>query len=285
MNICGVVILYYPDSNVVERVKSYQKALEHLYLIDNSNTNNKELLASLLPGTNVTYLHDSDNKGIAKRLNEAAKLALAAGYRWLLTMDQDSYFGPEVVNRYLSCIDQYENKERVAMFGIKHNESLHLQYQQCVYTKSTRLITSGSMVNINILLEINGFDEALFIDHVDHEYCFRSILLGYEIVRCENILLYHAIGNPSLHRSLKSLQVTSRSLHTPIRMYYMVRNYLYIRDKYAIHFKKELRLFRKDLIVRFKNNLLYNKERAQVVTYIIRGYKDYKLNKMGKIGR
>lgn len=283
MEVCGVVILYYPDGKIIERIETYKDALKNLFIIDNSPTNNRQLLEPLLADRNIFYLHDGQNEGIAKRLNQAAELARQMNCTWLLTMDQDSYFGKAVVKQYLVCASCYDTIAKVAMFGLEHDERLLLKQESCTYTKKTYLITSGSLVQLEILISTNGFDENLFIDHVDHEYCFRSILNGYEIIKMENFLLRHAIGNSSQHRSFKSLKITSRELHSPVRIYYMVRNFLYLRKKYTSQFETELSIFKRNLFIRFKNNLLYNGERLQVLKYMLKGYRDFILNKKGII--
>ena len=58
----------------------------------------------------------------------------------------------------------------------------------------TSLITSGSLINTSIFSEIGGYNEKLFIDEVDHEYCYRIKMLGYSVLQLENILLNHTLG-------------------------------------------------------------------------------------------
>jgi rhamnosyltransferase len=283
MHLCGVVILYYPDEAVVERIRTYHQPLQQLFIIDNSDKANRSLLKPLLNQQNITYLHDGSNEGMAKRLNQAATLARAAGFDWLLTMDQDSFFDQDVLQNYIDCAFALEYADQVAMFGIEHDKQLFKKDKQCSALETTFLITSGSIVNLSLWPIIGGFNEALFIDHVDEDYCFRSLLKGYKIIKLDSFLLQHAIGVPSFHRSLKSLKATARSLHSPVRLYYMVRNFLYMRKQYSQQFKKEIGQFRRNLFNRFKNNLLYNKKRVQVLLYILKGFRDFHRNKMGKL--
>ena len=283
MNLCGVVILYNPDEQVCQRIESYRNTLEFLILIDNSVQDNRHRFLNLLASGNVQYQHNGTNEGIAKRLNEAAAIARKKNFHWLLTMDQDSYFEPAALKHYLACVFTYPQLQRVAMFGLEHDERLLTAGDQCVFTKATLLITSGSLINLNIHDEIGGFDEQLFIDQVDHEFCFRSIINGFEVVKLQNVLMRHAIGNVSQHRSFKSLKQTTRALHSPIRLYFMVRNYFYVKEKYNNQFEKEMVGFRRDLFVRIKNNLLYGRKRKQILRFILQGYRDYKQGRMGKL--
>jgi hypothetical protein len=41
LKIAGVVILYYPDSEIVERINSYLNQIGHLFVFDNSEMQKK----------------------------------------------------------------------------------------------------------------------------------------------------------------------------------------------------------------------------------------------------
>lgn len=282
MNISGVVIMYNPDEEVVQRIQTYLPILHNLYIIDNSEKNSRGLLYSLLNDERVVYFHDGENAGIAKRLNQAAQQGINDGASLLLTMDQDSYFDQEVLDKYLQAVQRFTDPQGVAMFGIEYDKRLISPKEGFAFEKLTHLITSGSLVNLHLFTIIGEFDEKLFIDHVDHEYCFRSIVKGYSIIKFNNILLNHSLGLVSQHRSIKNLKVTPRALHSPVRIYYMTRNFLYLNQIYKSSFPEEMIAFRKHLFNRIKNNVLYNKKRHLVMRYIVKGFMDFKSGKMGK---
>lgn len=50
-------------------------------------------------------------------------------------------------------------------------------------------ITSASCTNLAVWKEVGGFDERLFIDLVDNEFCKRLIVSGYKILRLNNLVL------------------------------------------------------------------------------------------------
>ena len=282
MRIAAAVILYYPDNEIVQRIQSYLNEVTTLYILDNSenNTGHKALLKTL-DTDKVVYLHDGENKGISIRLNQAAILAAEQQAEWLLTMDQDSYFPANIVAQYFNCLENSLSKENTAMFGVQFlNAPLHAD---CAFVEAKHLITSGSIVNLNIFQIIGGFDEALFIDKVDHEYCLRARALNYKVIEFSNIFLHHHLGNVTYGRSLKNFQLTPRVLHSPIRMYYIMRNYLYLKDKYKGQFTDSFEEMRKEIWNRTKNNFLYGKNKWAVIKYLLKGYQDYSAGKMGKI--
>src|SRR3954471_22742180 len=103
MKLAGTIILYYPEEKVLENVQSYLEQIEKLYVVDNTENNQTELIKDILQFSKVTFLHDGINKGIASRLNQVCKLAIEDGYEWLLTMDQDSSFEADFLKKYITC--------------------------------------------------------------------------------------------------------------------------------------------------------------------------------------
>jgi len=280
MSIAATVILFHPSSSVPGNIQSYSPFVDKVYIIDNS----EETAETRVPGISriprCVYLHDGENKGIAARLNQACALAKADGYTHLLTMDQDSAFKTGDIKTYLTCIDAFPGKDRVAMFGVEFMEE-HQLPGACQPQETEHLITSGSI--LNLAADAGGFDEHLFIDMVDTEYCYKSIIAGYKIIQFKNILLEHRLGTTVYKKSVKNLRYTPRNLHAPVRIYYIVRNYLYLKSKYGQRFGEDIARNRQSVLNRIKNNLLYNRQRLSVLKYIIRGITDFNRNRMGKI--
>ena len=281
MRIAGLVILFHPAENTMSNILSYLDPVEKLFVIDNTESPLPEVKNYCDQFKKIIYLQDGENKGLSARLNQVSKMALAEGFDWLLTMDQDSSFEKEDCNKYFHCFSTFDKKEEVSIFGInfleKKNES-----NPCDTQIVHDIITSGSLVNLNLIASIGFFDENLFIDEVDFEYCLRSMQHGYLLIQFTNIFLKHNLGELSEHHSLRTRQLSSRTLHSPQRLYYMTRNFLYVQSKYKDLFKNDISIKRKALLNRFKNNILYNTDRASIIKNIFKGFRDYKKNKMGK---
>lgn len=277
----GIVILYKPGADVVKNMATYLPYVEQLLVVDNSEPA-AAVDVSIL-GDKAVLLQDGVNRGIAARLNAAADLALAQGAHWLLTMDQDSCFEQDSIKAYLQCFNQFENKNPVAMFGVEYEKEPAIL--NCDAVKTDLLITSGSLVNVPVCKSMGGFDEKLFIDEVDGEYCFRAAANGFTTIKFNNIFLNHSLGTIGEHRSLKNMKKTPRTLHSPLRIYYMVRNYWYVRDKYKANLPETLGIRKAALLNRIKNNFLYGKNRFMLVKYLWLAYRHYKKGRMGKFGQ
>lgn len=81
------IVLFNPDN--VDRVQLSLHAIlqqvKKVYIFDNSTKEN-----TITFPTNVTYMTEHENKGIAYALNHIMEKAKTDGYEWLVTMDQDS---------------------------------------------------------------------------------------------------------------------------------------------------------------------------------------------------
>ncbi len=281
MRIACVVILYRPPENVTDNLLSYHSYPEKIYLIDNTETLSLPPSFAVVPGT--VCIHDGENRGIAARLNQACRMAIAEGYDLLLTMDQDSYFDAAAMEQYFGCVKNFSNFKKTAMFGLVHDGQAY-PVEGCVYREAQTLITSGSVINLAIFKQLPGFDENLFIDLVDTDYCFAARQAGFRLVEFPHISMHHRIGDVVSRRSFKNFAASKRSLHSSLRLYYMVRNFFYLKKKYGKLYSAELSTYRTDLLHRIKNNLLYGQSRISACRMVIRGVADFYRGRTGKYG-
>lgn len=273
MNICAVVILYEPDNTFIENINSYISFVKKLYIIDNSS---KELNSDLLNDEKVEYIFNNENQGISKSLNKATRLAINSKYEYLLTMDQDSAF----INfsSFLKCLSTI-NFQNIAMVSANPSYNIENMIDGCRYKNVIRSITSGSILNLNLFDFIGGFDENLFIDEVDFDYCLKAKILKYDILLFENIYLEHNYGTKIENIDKYRVQ------YPPIRIYYMTRNRLYMASKYGKEFPN---------YYDFKNSLYeviykrifrifkYEDNKIKKIMAIFKGLWHFIINKYGK---
>lgn len=283
MKIGIVIILYHPQESNIHILKCYSGLFDKVYVFDNTEGfhQNKLTICSLYP--EYIYLSSNENIGIAKTLNEMARRAIFDGMDRLITMDQDSDWEINQLQNYINCIQLSATYESTVMFGVSYSLMESLDEKTCRPVISDLLITSGSCINLHAFKNLPGFDENLFIDGVDTDFCLAANLHGHKLVAFKNIQMKHTIGQVKKIKLGNSY--LSRNIHTPKRVYYMVRNYLYINKKYHDHqqqFKKVLHQQKTDLLNRIKNNILYNAQRISVFKQLLYALYDYKRGKMGK---
>lgn len=274
MKISGVVILYNPSNEVINNIQTYIHQIDKLYVIDNSNFSNGYLFDNLKYIEKIVYLPNYENLGVAKALNIGAKKAIEEGYEFLLTMDQDSSFDEDNLKSFFDKIDKLNNFGIISPYHVVGNK---------IIPKDNKIIdvdavmTSGNILNLSAYKNVGGFLDELFIDYVDYEFCFRLKKNGYRILVDSSIILFHNLGNVKKKKFL--FWDFYPTFHSATRMYYRTRNRFYVRKV----FKKD---FRKDLISFWKENIkiiLFEDDKLEKITMIIRGYLDFKKGIKGKI--
>jgi rhamnosyltransferase len=277
MKLAGAIIIYNPDDDLVVNILTYIDGIEKLYIFNNSPIDNISLPESIK--SKMLYVHSGENKGIAERLNEAIQMAKLDKYEYLLTMDQDSSFNPKELFNYKLKIEKYPIKDEVAMYGIAHNVKELNTAKPNNNNDNNKLITSGSIINLGALNKELEFDEKLFIDNVDIDFCFTAWRHNLKTILFNDLLLNHKMGE--IRKIITPLfQRHDRIVHTPTRLYYIVRNYLYIRKKHP-KYKKHFTL----LIIsnEIKNGILYGGNPFLYINFIFKGYTHFLRGKMGKL--
>lgn len=280
MRLAAVVILYNPDVSATQNILTYAIHLSKVYIVDNTEEPKWNIREAMSGVPKSVYYSDGSNEGIAKRLNEVRRQAAKDGFTHLLTMDQDSSFSEGVFVKYMNGIEAFPDGESVGMFAVNYQPKLIENTGKPTEVLSS--ITSGSVVNLNIIEQVGGYNEDLFIDLVDAEISYKIVNANKKIICFTYIILNHRLGEIVYGRSLKNLKLTPRIIHSPVRIYYIVRNAFYMLNRFA----NLPQAARKDLtntLWLLKNNILYNPKRWRVISYAVKGYMDYKKNRMGKL--
>lgn len=231
-SIAAGVVLYNPDLvRLKENIDAISNQVKLLVLVDNNSNNINSIESEYSGNKNIIIIKNKSNFGIAKALNQIMTFCEEKGYEWVLTLDQDSVCPSNMIEEYSKYIEISDvaiispiivdrnttksSKEK------KHNSSYEL-IEEC--------ITSAALTNVSIWKEISGFDEFMFIDLVDHEYCKRVRLNGKKIIEVNSVVLLHEMGHVTQHKFFgKEVNVMN---HSAFRKYYMARNTLYCAKKH-----------------------------------------------------
>lgn len=274
-DVCGVVVLYYPSDNVFEKILTYASFLDRLYVIDNSDKNPFSISTSKLPCDTV-LLSSGVNRGIAAALDIGLEQALVDGYKWMLTMDQDGSFETLELKHLLGCRHKILINETLLISPL-HVEKNAVTSHNCQFNEVDFVMTSGNLVCVQNAKNIGGYNRKLFIDEVDHEFCFRGNVAGYKVFEVLSTYVNHELGIHFLHGGKKI------RLYPPERLYYMVRNYFYLQQKYQEQhpgfFTSRTSFLRKF----FYQHLRYSPKRLQCMQMLFKGWYDYKINRYGSI--
>jgi rhamnosyltransferase len=284
VKIAAAIILYHPPPEFISNLKSYYDHIDKLFIFDNTGAG-PGIQKQLQQFSKVDYFQNDSNEGIATPINAAAAKAISENFEWMLLMDQDSCFSENSISSYLNCFRIYPGKENVALFGTKYGRLNKQSSETCEAAEIKELIISGSLVNLTLFKQIGKFDEALFLDFVDHDYCIRANAMGFSIIQFSNIYLSHQLGTEVYRSSIKTLFLIKKrkSIHSPLRCYYMYRNYLYLDRKYEGANISLLKNIRGTAIGNILNSIFYGRDTIKTMKYFIAARNDHEKKKMGRI--
>ena len=262
--LCGIVT-FNPD---IDKLKLNMNAIsiqaDTILVVDNGSNNFHEI--EHLKSNNIEIIGFGKNCGIACALNEILKYSNLKHFKWILFLDQDSISPQNMITKYISMWGECNNcgmlspKIKYKNGPIDDSEELVLEKDWC--------ITSGSFTKTEILNATNGFDESMFIDMVDYDICCQLKHLGYKTYQINNVEFYHELGN------LKYKKVFNKVLwienHNAFRKYYIVRNRLYIKNKYKL---KSFPVYF-DIFVEYLKVIIFEKDKIEKIKRMNRGIKD-----------
>ena len=244
-NISAVVVLYNPNLNLIKQVLSLVSC-QVRYIIVVDNTPNSDIGDEFCHFTNLVYIPLNANIGIAKAQNLGIERSFELGVDFVFFLDQDSIIESNMVDTlYGAYVFLSEQNVQVGAVGPRpFNRLLNKKYEGTFVrgtafskeiTEVNELISSASLVPIHNFTDVGGLDSSLFIDGVDHEWCWRAkYLRNYRFFIVESTKLSHQVGEGD--RFFLSFNIL---IPTPFRVYYLYRNFvkLLIRSYVPIYWK------------------------------------------------
>jgi len=242
-----VLVLYNPDKVITNKcIDMLLSQVDVLVLIDNSPCANLDYQNGTFEDRKCIYKFLGGNVGIAAAQNEGIRILKGTDINYLLFMDQDSIpplnmlcnlldgvrvleqksvilgaIGPRAVNR--QDLKAYKGSVRK---GVGYNEDL---------TEVTELISSGTLIPFHNFDIVGDMDSSLFIDGVDHEWCWRARhKMNARFFILESVQLSHQLGEGD--RSFLGVRIP---IPSPFRVYYQFRNYFFLirRDYVPLYWK------------------------------------------------
>jgi len=278
--LCAVITSYNPSVNFEQTLAQISKQVDKIVIVDNNSEERiKDSFHTFSDDSKIHIIFNSTNCGVATALNQGILWAKENAYNWLLLLDQDSGLPDNFVEDLFRIYQQAIFKEQIAIIGPKYFdiESSKHQKQAGAENNNTfdevkHLITSGSLISMEVFNKIGMFQDELFIDFVDIEFCLRARRNGYKIIQVPSILMQHRIGAVSMHKL--PWKTTGTSNHAPMRRYFMMRNNIIVAKKY---FAFDPAWAINSLIIRFKSVFLlclFEDQKRLKLKYILLGLID-----------
>lgn len=270
---CAVMVTYHPDSNWPKRLRFVHSQLPDVIVIDNSTrAASQAFVQETCTALGVGLLTNTYNRGIAGALNQAAIWAIEHGFQTMVTFDQDSEVTLDVATALFDVCAQVDLHD-VAIIGSNARNRTSGYFSAGAtsdvpgaHIECDVVLFSGAMIFLDVWQSLGGFREALFMDSVDLEYCWRAARHGKRVFQALKPTMVHSAGQPEQHRIFGKTFHTIN--HNPKRYYYMMRNTIALRREYPEHISLS------KLSEWLLRVLLFESCRWEKAKYILRGIKD-----------
>lgn len=244
MEIAAGIVLFHPNKDrFVKCLNIIINQIDCVFLYDNVGDESEYFLNL---SSKVIYLTENKNRGIAFALNKLMTEAESRGVDWLITFDQDTFVTSNLVSRYREYLSLYN----VGLIcpQVVDKRRVYIQPKRLSdYSEIDFCITSACCTNIKIWREVGGFDDWLFIDFVDNDFCKRLRLLKYKIIQINDLVIDQEFGDIILKPQIvvefylwlsritgnpNIAKLSYKKKVSPLRVYYVHRNLLYLNKKY-----------------------------------------------------
>jgi rhamnosyltransferase len=284
--VAAVVVGYNPEIPVLDSLlSSLVEQVELLILVDNGGAS--EFLRSSPLRDRVHYVALGENKGLGFALNLGFSFAIESGIDYVVTFDQDSHAAPDLISRLHKAMaqarlldsnavavspaffDRRDGKEIKFPFYSSEGGFIHPVlhcHNPNGLVKADALITSGMFVDTRAWKAGITYDDGMFVDFTDTEWCFRVRDKGYSLYGCLNVQMGHALSDAP------PVKVFGLSFfrYSPVRRYFFFRNTVAVcRMKHTPGVWKRRMIMA--LMLRFAVNIVIDTDRVKSVRMMLRG--------------
>ncbi len=240
--IIALIVCYFPDIKILlNLISKLSFQVDEIMLLDNGGT--KDQIYSHLPFyKNLNLVSFEDNIGIASALNYGFDFASTKNYEFAITFDQDSDPSIKMVAGLLEAWKSIQKiNPKIGAIGPKFYDSrggvnypflsmkgsgffvkkiFSAQHLNFDVSPVDLLITSGMLVPVSMWIEGYKFNDDLFIDYVDTEWCFRVKNSGFQNYGYFGEQMNHQVSDSPGFVFLGMMILS----YSPIRRYFYYRN-------------------------------------------------------------
>jgi rhamnosyltransferase len=235
--ISAVVVTYRPEVGVLENLRRLLAQVPLVIVVDNgSDGASAQVVAAAGALAGVQLIRNGANLGIATALNLGIRQALQTGCQWVATFDQDSSIPEHFFEGLFQAYHQCPLAERTGMIvpgkwlAPAAEPSPPPPSKEPLFKFVRASMASGNLIKTEIFKSVGFYDDTLFIDYVDADFCLRLQKCGFKILSATTVVLEHELGTKQT-RNLLGFRLSFR-IHAAWRYYYIMRNRVVLYRRY-----------------------------------------------------
>lgn len=270
--LCGIVTFNPNIERLEKNLLSICSQVDRILIIDNSSDNFDSVKELSKKIENCKIVHNVKNYGIAFALNQIGLYSKSNCFKYILNLDQDSICCNRLVYELKKNIECDNNLGLVCPRIITNKDST-CNEESCYLNTA---ITSGSFYKTSVFEKLFGYRNYLFIDEVDHEFCYRMRNQKLLIKQINSVYIEHIIGDPKKVKIL--FYEFNPSNHSAFRRYFITRNSLIV-NKIFPNEKKPIRNRKLTIFKTFISVCLVEKDKINKIKAMCKGINDAKKRK------
>ncbi len=281
-HISCILVLFNPVETVLMTINKLVSTGYKVIIVINAAA--EPIITALSKIRDLSIIHNTNNLGLATALNMGIKHGFLVNQAdFVALFDQDSQ--PEhdqplkLVNE---MIDQ--GLKKIACIGPKlmdiKNLSIPYSKDNCPVdnAKPKSIPTSGTVISKQAWHDVGSMMDELFIDGIDHEWCFRAYSKGYQVCVSTQTTMLHNLGDTHLNYFGQYKPVHRE----PTRHFFIVRNALFLSS--LKHLPLKWRVM--ELIKTIRRIIFYigvSSDRAKTLQLIRKALKDGLAGRLGPL--
>jgi rhamnosyltransferase len=307
--VSSVTVAFNPDiARLAQQLRALASQVNERVVVDNGSRPGLEGLLARHGGEHPEFRDPAvrvvtlpENEGIARGLNIGIDAARSSGADFVVLMDHDSVPARDMVFRLMAAHARCAGgpgKARVAALGPRvkdlrdsreypfvrlgwlRNRHLRCAEGSDAIVECDFLISSGKLVPLEAYAQVGPFEDGLFIDSVDREWCFRARARGFALHGVCAAQLDHRLGDER-RRVVGGLELV---VHSPMRLYYMTRNRLLLYPRAYVPLKWKLKDFLR-VLAKFSATMLFVAPRAEYARMTYWAVRDALAGRGGRFDR
>jgi rhamnosyltransferase len=299
----AIIVAFVPDRFQISRlIGVLARQCEAVYVMDNGGGRDAITLTQEIQA--VMHIIDmGGNRGLGEALNCGFRLAIAAGFHYVTTFDQDSEPASGQVKALLSALQDLKSLgKNVAAVGPRIVDRRHARLIEhsfmrrrvgwpiaadcpvgSKYVESDVIITSGALISVAAYEQIGEYDSKLFVDYTDMEWCFRALTRGYRLYGICPVTMSHELSS-GISASVFAMTILK---YSPIRRYYYARNALLLcrRSHVTIGWRARLLVGLFGRVLLFPIAVKFSKGWTSDWLMLVRGIRDGMMGISGPVKR
>jgi rhamnosyltransferase len=241
-SVCAGIVAHNPEmADINLLIDSLLSCAKWVVVVDNSSTSTRDL-DNLEVRPEVKVICNTHNGGVSGGINQIIEYAREVKADFVTAYDQDTQISANLVNVLAEDLQTLiESGEPVAAIGplviddftnntlpfVHFRFPFNARYRGGARAKEGRLvechflISSGCLMSMKAIDEIGAMNEALFIDNVDLDWCFRALNKRFKVYGDFSGVIRHRIGENCTQIPFTNSVIRH---HDSDRNYYMTRN-------------------------------------------------------------